>query len=82
MTSREKKECKAYMESLMVNKEAKYSKYKLWDDGILNWLVFRQLMFSYFGIRNNEKLPKDKMKFVQKWAEDYRNKREKELRKA
>lgn len=81
MTSKEKTACRKYMAALMADKNTKFSIYPLYKDGFLNWLVFRQLMFKYFGkTHDKDRFSKDEFAVITKWAEKYKKKRDRELK--
>jgi hypothetical protein len=89
MTQSDKRKASAYMKSIMADQTTVFSHrpfhnkpVPLYKKGVINWSVFLQLMFVYFGhTQEDDTMPIDEKKYIQNWGKRYKNKRDKEMNK-
>lgn len=82
MTQSDKRKASAYMKSIMTDQSTMFSIYPLYKEGVINWLVFQQLMFQYFGATgDDDRMTPEQRKYMQKWGKRYKTKRDNEMNK-
>ena len=70
------------MKSVMADPEAKFSIYPLYKKGVIDWVVFQQLMFKYYGLTgDDDRMTPEQRKHMQKWGKRYKEKRDRDMNK-
>lgn len=80
MTQSDKRKASAYMKKIMADQSTMYSIYPLYQKGVIDWVVFQQLMFKYYGLTKDEdKMTPEQRKHMQNWGKRYKKKRDEDM---
>lgn len=61
-----------YMTIMLSMGTGEWKGYCIRENGYINWLVFRMLMFEYFNIKDGGKFTKAQFKFISEFAKENR----------